>query len=136
MSPLEPAEWLLSDSSIREVALGPGRTGDYHQADWPFGSHLVPEGAAAGRVVMFRAVGRRKGYPRPVGLGVALVPLAERLPSGPSASGSRSCHLVLGPAMLPGGCGFCGSWASLRASSSLILRARIGSPGDPNVVGP
>ena len=44
LSPLVPAEWLLSDPSIREVALWPGRTGGYHRAGWPFGSHLIPGG--------------------------------------------------------------------------------------------
>ena len=44
LRPLVPAEWLLSDSSIREVAPRPGETGDYHQAGWPFGSHLIPGG--------------------------------------------------------------------------------------------
>ena len=88
-----------------------------------------PRGAGAGRVVLCRADGRQKGYPRPVGLGVAFVPLAERLPSGPSASGSRSCRLVLGPALLPGGCGPSGRcalspfplsrrWLRRRASAS------------------
>ena len=42
LRPLVPAEWLLSDPSIREVALWPGRTGGYHRAGWPFGSHLIP----------------------------------------------------------------------------------------------
>ena len=44
LRPLVPAEWLLSDPSIREVALWPGRTGGYHRAGWPFGSHLIPGG--------------------------------------------------------------------------------------------
>ena len=39
LRPLVPAEWLLSDPSVREVALGPGWAGGYHPAGWPFGSH-------------------------------------------------------------------------------------------------
>ena len=149
--------WLPSGPLAVWVAPHPwvGWAGGYHPARRPFGSHHIPGlagqvatirragrlgrttslGAGAGRVVLCCADERRKGYPRPVGLGVAFVPLAERLPSGPSASGSRSCHPVLGPAMLPGGCSFCGSLVSLRASSPSILwcsvRFRPGLPRLP-----
>ena len=44
LTPLMPAEWLLSDPSIQEVALWPGRAGGYHPAGWPLGSHLIPGG--------------------------------------------------------------------------------------------